>query len=386
MSLKVRLVLLLLSLFEYPPMFHPHSPGWLIDWINAPRLGVKGKSESVFRIDNTDHIIDVNRGNVAYEYDQVDIRCPMYSKGTREEDVESYIIYNTVERESPGTVSKEEYDTCQIANPAGSRTIAVCDKPYLHRYFTITFRPFTPQPGGLEFRPGQDYYFIALSARPNEPNPTKDCQKYHMKVVFKVCCKKPSQTIGSIIRGSISGSSTTVAPSVSSSISSSIVSSSAVPSFAIPRLENDTRVSNYPGVISGRAPSESASPVLVGARQTLSDDQQDQTVPHPLDDGHLDASSPPADAALSSEQHQQQLSQLSERPAFLRLEAKFDGPSQAAAATAVVAKVSSLLIVPPREHDEGPQVQYTEASLPSRPVHDATVQVTGTMVEASPKK
>ncbi len=47
-----------------------------------------------FRIDNTDHIIDVNRGNVAYEYDQVDIRCPMYSKGTREEDVESYIIYN----------------------------------------------------------------------------------------------------------------------------------------------------------------------------------------------------------------------------------------------------------------------------------------------------
>lgn len=27
-------------------------------------------------------------------------------------------------------------------------------------YFTITFRSFTPQPGGLEFQPGQDYYFI----------------------------------------------------------------------------------------------------------------------------------------------------------------------------------------------------------------------------------
>ena len=47
-----------------------------------------------FRIDNTDHIIDVNRGNVAYEYDQINIVCPTYSKGTREEDIESYIIYN----------------------------------------------------------------------------------------------------------------------------------------------------------------------------------------------------------------------------------------------------------------------------------------------------
>lgn len=56
-------------------------------------------------------------------------------------------------------VSKEEYDTCRITNPS-PRVIAVCDKPYKLMYFTITFRSFTPQPGGLEFHPGQDYYFI----------------------------------------------------------------------------------------------------------------------------------------------------------------------------------------------------------------------------------
>ena len=56
-------------------------------------------------------------------------------------------------------VSKEEYDTCRITDP-NPRIIAVCDKPYKLMFFTITFRSFTPQPGGLEFRPGQDYFFI----------------------------------------------------------------------------------------------------------------------------------------------------------------------------------------------------------------------------------
>lgn len=103
-----------------------------------------------FRIDNTDHIIDVNKGNVRFEYDQVNIICPVYMPGTYDEDAEKYIIYN---------VSKEEYETCRITNP-NPRIIAICDKPYKLMYFTITFRPFTPQPGGLEFLPGKDYYFI----------------------------------------------------------------------------------------------------------------------------------------------------------------------------------------------------------------------------------
>jgi hypothetical protein len=103
-----------------------------------------------FRIDNTDHIIDVNKGNAQFEYDQVNIICPVYTPGTYGDDLEKYIIYN---------VSKEEYETCRITNP-NPRIIAICDKPYKLMYFTITFRPFTPQPGGLEFLPGKDYYFI----------------------------------------------------------------------------------------------------------------------------------------------------------------------------------------------------------------------------------
>lgn len=51
-----------------------------------------------FRIDNTDHIIDVNKNNAAFEYDQVNIICPVYQPGTYDEDAEKYIIYNVSAR------------------------------------------------------------------------------------------------------------------------------------------------------------------------------------------------------------------------------------------------------------------------------------------------
>lgn len=138
----------------------------------------------IFRIDNTDHIIDVNKNNIPFEYDQVNIICPVYTPGTHEDDAEKYIIYN---------VSKEEYDTCRITNP-NPRIIAVCDKPYKLMYFTITFRSFTPQPGGLEFRPGQDYYFISTSSRDDLHRRIGGrCSSHNMKVVFKVCCKADDQ-------------------------------------------------------------------------------------------------------------------------------------------------------------------------------------------------
>ncbi|XP_025831164.1 ephrin-B2a [Agrilus planipennis] len=133
-----------------------------------------------FRIDNTDHIIDVNKGNVQFEYDQVNIICPVYPSGIYDEDAEKYIIYN---------VSKEEYETCRITNPT-PRIIAVCDKPYKLMYFTITFRPFTPQPGGLEFLPGRDYYFISTSSKEDLHRRIGGrCSTNNMKIVFKVCCK-----------------------------------------------------------------------------------------------------------------------------------------------------------------------------------------------------
>lgn len=136
-------------------------------------------SNSIFRIDNTDHIIDVNKGNLAFEFDQVHIICPLYEPGTFENETEKYIIYN---------VSKVEYETCRITN-ADPRVIAICDKPQKLMFFTITFRPFTPQPGGLEFLPGNDYYFISTSSKDDLYRRIGGrCSTHNMKVVFKVCC------------------------------------------------------------------------------------------------------------------------------------------------------------------------------------------------------
>ena len=47
----------------------------------------------ISRIDNTDHIIDVNTNkNNAFDYDQVNIICPKYPE--EEPNPEEYIIYN----------------------------------------------------------------------------------------------------------------------------------------------------------------------------------------------------------------------------------------------------------------------------------------------------
>ena len=48
----------------------------------------------IFRIDNTDHIINVN------EYDQVNIVCPFYGK-IPSDNMESYVIYNVSEKVIP---------------------------------------------------------------------------------------------------------------------------------------------------------------------------------------------------------------------------------------------------------------------------------------------
>lgn len=132
----------------------------------------------MFRIDNTDNIIDINSGgNLPTEYDQANIICPRYRRGTRQADIENYIIYN---------VSRDEYENCRIVNPK-PRIIAVCDKPHELIYFTITFRSFTPTPGGLEFKPGVDYFFISTSSRSDLYRQVGGrCTSHNMKLVFKI--------------------------------------------------------------------------------------------------------------------------------------------------------------------------------------------------------
>jgi ephrin-B len=133
------------------------------------------RANPMFRLDNTDHIVDVNNGNLPWEYDQVNIICPVSKPGVQYP--EKHVIYS---------VSREEFDSCRITNPK-PKIVAICDQPHRLMYFTITFRSFTPTPGGLEFRPGQDYYFISTASRKDlHRRVGGGCSSHNMKMIFKV--------------------------------------------------------------------------------------------------------------------------------------------------------------------------------------------------------
>mgnify|MGYP003343345243 CR=1 FL=1 len=102
-----------------------------------------------------------------------------------EADKERSVIYS---------VSKDEYESCRITQP-NPRVIAICNKPHELMYFTITFRSFTPTPGGLEFTPGKDYYFITTSSADDLYQKVGGrCSSHHMKVAFKVADNVQHQT------------------------------------------------------------------------------------------------------------------------------------------------------------------------------------------------
>lgn len=144
-------------------------------------------TNSMFRIDNTDNVFDVNTGNSPAEYDQANIICPVYPLGTREADMERYIIYN---------VSREEFDNCRITDPS-PKVVAKCNLPHRFNYITITFRPFTPTPLSMEFKPGRDYYFISTSSRSDLHRRIGGrCSTNNMKMVFKISSDTKGAMVG----------------------------------------------------------------------------------------------------------------------------------------------------------------------------------------------
>lgn len=135
-------------------------------------------SNPIFKLDHDSNknVIAINGGNHPWEYDQVNLVCPVYKPGASGKQ-EQYIIYS---------VTKEEYESCRITQP-NPKIVALCNRPYELMYFTITFRSFTPTPGGLEFRPGQDYYFISTSSQNDiHRRVGGGCSANNMKVIFKV--------------------------------------------------------------------------------------------------------------------------------------------------------------------------------------------------------
>ena len=127
-------------------------------------------SNPIFRIENTDHIIDVNQDNLPWEYDQLHLVCPQNS-------MEQHVIYS---------VPIEDFNNCRVSSPR-PKIVAICKQQENFKYFTITFRSFSPTPGGMEFKAGQDYYFISTSTKRDLHRRVGGyCSTHNMRMVFRV--------------------------------------------------------------------------------------------------------------------------------------------------------------------------------------------------------
>ena len=124
----------------------------------------------------------VNQGNLPWEYDQVNLICPVVGEEGGQE--EQHVIYS---------VDRQEFESCRVSNPR-PRIVAVCNRPRTFMYFTITFRSFTPTPGALEFSPGKEYYFISTSTNKDLHRRAGGwCRSHNMKMIIKVAESEASQ-------------------------------------------------------------------------------------------------------------------------------------------------------------------------------------------------
>ena len=211
------------------------------------------KSNPMFRIDNTDNIIDVNAGNLRWEYDQANFICPV-TRSAQDKAEEKYIIYN---------VSKEEYDMCMVTKPS-SRIVATCTDPSQLLYFTITFRSFTPTPGGLEFHPGKDYYFISTSS-PQDlyRRDGGRCVSHNMKVMFKVANISSNTATKSASSNNLKESS--------ESVSAAVVNKPRITTLK-PQVRLDDKHKYYP-VVDDMETSEIDANTLESAKKVVRDFQ-----------------------------------------------------------------------------------------------------------------
>ena len=116
--------------------------------------------------------VTVNEGNLPWEYDQLNLICPRDS-------AEQHVIYS---------VDRQQFERCRVTG-ARPRIVAVCNQlaSTAFMYFTITFRSFTPTPGGLEFRPGQEYFFISTASQRDIHRRVGGwCSSHNMRMVVKV--------------------------------------------------------------------------------------------------------------------------------------------------------------------------------------------------------
>jgi ephrin-B len=122
-------------------------------------------------------VVDVNLGNLPWEYDQLNLICP--------NSEEQHVIYS---------VSREEYMDCRVTSPR-PKIVAICNRPERFLYFTITFRSFSPTPGGLEFKPGHTYYLISTStSRDLHRRAGGYCSTHNMRMIFNIANNLPQES------------------------------------------------------------------------------------------------------------------------------------------------------------------------------------------------
>merc|ERR1719264_2144286 len=139
-------------------------------------------SNPMFHVSNTDHIMEVVLGGSPAP--SIHIVCPHYLNGS--DPQEQHIIFS---------VTQEEYLSCSIQSPR-PRIIAKCNEESWRRYI-IAFRSFSPMPGGIEFLPGKDYYFISTSSPEDVRSKSGGyCQSHNMKVIFKVRSERQKEKEG----------------------------------------------------------------------------------------------------------------------------------------------------------------------------------------------
>jgi ephrin-B len=155
-------------------------------------------SNPIFHQDNADHMLEVNQGNLPWEYDQLNLICP--------NSEEQHVIYS---------VSREEYMDCRVTSHR-PKIVAICNRPERFLYFTITFRSFSPTPGGLEFKPGHTYYLISTSnARDLHRRVGGYCSSHNMRMIFNVA-DTSQQASSSLNSGRLSSQTTPSVPTPSS--------------------------------------------------------------------------------------------------------------------------------------------------------------------------
>jgi len=115
----------------------------------------------------------VNMQGDTYTFDQAHIICPSEGEGR-----EAYRVY---------TVSRAEFDSCHLCSPA-PRLLADCSSP---GRVTISFRRFSPLPGGLEFRPGSSHYLLSIL---DSPSTLPECTR-NLRLLVRVGAGSEEQQV-----------------------------------------------------------------------------------------------------------------------------------------------------------------------------------------------